>query len=118
MRAGCAEPLPFPQPPSSVLRASFSVPKAQRGSVLVAVLAIIALLSFMVVRFMDQAMEDLRYRALYNQPAEVRAFGYSMLEVTLATIREVALVDEGKLYAPEQGWGDPIEYAGISIPSG
>ena len=94
------------------------MPTAQRGSVLVAVLAIIALLSFMVVRFMDQAMEDLQYRALYNQPAEVRAFGYSMLEVTLATIREVALVDEGKLYAPEQGWSDPIEYAEIPIPNG
>ncbi len=85
---------------------------------LIAVLAIIALLSFLVVRFMDEAMEDLEYRALFNQPADVRAFGYSMMEVALASIREVAIIDDGKLYAPEQGWGDPITYAGIPLPSG
>ena len=92
--------------------------KARRGGVLVAVLAIIALLSFLVVRFMDEAVESLEYRTLFNEPPNVRSFGYSMMEVALATINEVALIDEGKLYASEQGWGNPLEYANISVPDG
>jgi general secretion pathway protein K len=88
------------------------------GSVLVAVLAIITLISFIVTRFMDEALEDLEYRALFNEPADVRSYAYSMLEVALATIQEVALIDNGKLYAGEQGWNDPINYAGIIVPDG
>lgn len=91
---------------------------SRRGSVLVAVLAIILLLSFMITRFMHEAVEDLEYRALFNEPSDVRSFAYSMMEVSLATLQEVALIDEGKLYAAEQGWGDPISYAGIAIPNG
>lgn len=90
----------------------------QKGSVLIAVLAIIVLLSFMVTRFIDEAVEDLEYQAIFNEPADARAFAYSMLEATLATIQEVALIDDGNLYAPEQGWSDPISYAGIEVPSG
>ncbi|MGJ8639047.1 MAG: general secretion pathway protein GspK [Opitutaceae bacterium] len=92
--------------------------RRDRGSVLVAVLAIILLMSFLVVRFMEEAFEDLEYRALFNEPSDVRSFAYSMLEVSLATIQEVALIDDGKLHAPEQGWNNPIAYAGINIPNG
>ena len=88
------------------------------GSVLVAVLAVILLISFLVTRFMEEALEDLEYRSIFNEPADIRSYAYSMLEVSLATIHEVALIDEGKLYAPEQGWSDPIQYAGIEVPNG
>ncbi|MBL00602.1 MAG: hypothetical protein CMI34_04245, partial [Opitutales bacterium] len=90
----------------------------KRGSVLIAVLAIVLLLSFIVTRFIQEAVEDLEYRAIFNEPADVRSFSYSMLEVALATIHEVALIDDGKLFAPEQGWADPVNYAGIKIPNG
>jgi general secretion pathway protein K len=86
--------------------------------VLVAVLGIILLLSYMITRFMDEAVEDLEYRAIFNEPSDLRSFSYSMLEVALATVQEVALIDDGKLYAGEQGWADPISYAGINIPNG
>lgn len=92
--------------------------KRREGSVLVAVLAMILLISFIVTRFIDEAVQDMEYRSIFNEPAEVRSFTYSMLEVSLATIQEVALIDEGKLHAPEQGWSDPIAYAGIEIPNG
>jgi general secretion pathway protein K len=82
------------------------------------VLAIVMLLSFIITQFVDEAIEDLEYRAIFNEPADVRSFAYSMLEVALATVQEVALIDDGKLYAPEQGWADPISYAGITIPNG
>ena len=92
--------------------------RKQRGSVLVAVLAIILVITFMVTRFMNEAVEDLEYRAIFNEPSDVRSFAYGMLEVALATVQEVALIDDGKLYAGEQGWNDPISYADISIPHG
>lgn len=85
---------------------------------LVAVLAIILLITFVVTRFMNEAMEDLEYRAIFNEPADVRSYAYSMLEVALATVQEVALIDDGKLYAGEQGWNDPVSYAGIDVPDG
>ncbi len=92
--------------------------KRQRGSVLVAVLAIILVITFMVTRFMNEAVKDLEYRAIFNEPSDVRSFAYGMLEVALATVQEVALIDDGKLYAGEQGWNDPLSYAGIPIPDG
>lgn len=93
-------------------------PAPRQGSVLVAVLAIIMIVTFMVTRFMNEAMEDLEYRAIFNEPADVRSYAYSMLEVALATVQEVALIDEGKLYAGEQGWNNPIQYADIVVPNG
>lgn len=91
---------------------------SKRGAVLIAVLAIILLITFIVTRFMNEAMEDLEYRAIFNEPADVRSYAYSMLEVALATLQEVALIDDGKLYAGEQGWSDPIKYAEIDVPNG
>lgn len=90
----------------------------REGSVLIAVLAIVILLSFLITRFMEEAMEDLEYRSIFNEPADVRSYAYSILELSLATIHEVALIDEGKLYAPEQGWGRPLEYANVAVPNG
>ena len=118
---------PHPHSPKALLaggvtrpqgRHSHSCAQRKRGSVLVAVLAIILVITFMVTRFMEEAVEDLEYRAIFNEPTEVRSFAYGMLEVALATVQEVALIDDGKLYAGEQGWSDPISYAGISIPNG
>lgn len=103
---------------SGSLRKTENNPVSKQGSVLIAVLAIITLITFMVTRFMNEALKDLEYRALFNEPAEVRAYAYSMLEVALATIQEVALIDGGKLYAGEQGWKDPIDYAEIVVPNG
>jgi general secretion pathway protein K len=92
--------------------------QGKNGSVLIAVLAIVMLLSFIITQFVNEAVEDLEYNAMFNEPADVRSFTYSMLEVALATIQEVALIDDSKLYAPEQGWSNPIQYAGIEIPNG
>jgi len=107
----CHSPQPSPRTRPSPAR-------EQRGSVLIAVLAVILLLSFIVARFMEEALQDLEYRSIFNEPADVRSYAYSILEVSLATIHEVALIDDGKLFAPEQGWSDPIQYAGINPPNG
>ena len=101
-------------------RYRISGPRSRRrqGSVLVAVLGIVLLLSILITRFMEETLQDLEYRALFNEPPQIRSYAFSMLEVALATVHEVALIDEGKLYAPEQGWANPLAYAGIQPPDG
>lgn len=89
-----------------------------RGSVLIAVLALILLLSFIITRFMEETLEDLEYRSIFSEPADIRSYAYSILELSLATVHEVALIDEGKLYAPEQGWANPLDYAKVEVPNG
>lgn len=89
-----------------------------RGSVLIAVLAVILLLSFLVSSFLDEAVEDLEYRSIFSEPMDVRSYAFSIMEVALATIHEVALIDEGKIHALEQGWSDPLTYAKIKVPNG
>ena len=90
----------------------------RRGSVLIAVLAVLMLLTILVTRFLEEALEDLEYRSIFSEPMDVRTYAFSMMEVSLATIQEVALIEEGKLYAPEQGWSDPLAYSGFEVPNG
>lgn len=93
-------------------------PAGRRGSVLIAVLAVLMLLTTLVTRFLEEALEDLEYRSIFSEPMDVRTYAFSMMEVSLATIQEVALIEEGKLYAPEQGWSDPLAYSGFEVPNG
>ena len=82
----------------------------QKGSVLIAVLAIIALLAFLTTKFIDDSVKDLEYQALFKQPTDFRALAYNTLEITLAVIHEIATIDDGNIYHYEQGWQNPLEY--------
>lgn len=84
--------------------------KGTKGSILIAVLAVITLLAFLATRFMEDAVEDLEYRALFEQPSDFRAVAYTYLEIALAIVHEIALIDDGKLYDPEQKWGRALSY--------
>lgn len=83
---------------------------ASKGSILIAVLAVISLLAFLATQFMEDAVDDLEYRALFEQPSDFRAVAYSYLEIALAIVHEIALIDDGKLYDPKQKWGQPLSY--------
>ena len=82
----------------------------QKGSVLIAVLAIIALLAFLTTKFVDDSVNDLEYQALFKQPTDLRALAYNTLEITLAVIHEIATIDDGNIHHYEQGWQNPIQY--------
>ena len=115
--------LETPKTPSRALKTAAArrrtvSPARRSGSVLIAVLAVVVLLSFLVSRFVSEAVEDLEYRSIFAEPVDVRSFAFSVLEISLATIHEIALIDDGKLYAKEQGWRDPLGYSGITIPNG
>ena len=81
-----------------------------KGSVLISVLAIITLLAFLITSFIEDTLEDLEYRAYFEQPNNFKATAYSYLECTLAVINEIALIDDGMIHSPEQGWGNPVDY--------
>ena len=82
----------------------------QKGSVLIAVLAIIALLAFLTTKFIDDSVNDLEYQALFKQPTDLRALAYNTLEITLAVIHEIATIDDGNIHHYEQGWQKPLQY--------
>jgi general secretion pathway protein K len=87
--------------------------RQQSGSVLIAVLAILFLLSLVIVRFLDDTVERLEYNALFRPSDSDRLLAYSYLEATLAVMQEIALLDEGRLHAPGQGWRNPLDHPGF-----
>lgn len=91
--------------------------QSKKGSVLIAVLAIIALLAYLTTKFIDDSVKDLEYQALFNQPTDFRALAFNTLECTLAVIHEVATIDGGKIHHPQQGWGNPLDYFPTELQS-
>ena len=91
--------------------------RPRRGAILIAVLGLIALVSFIVLEFIEEATDKIRYFGLFNNRDDLRTEAYSMLETTLSVIDELAEIDRG-LYSPVQGWRDPLQYAQVEIPPG
>lgn len=85
----------------------------RRGSVLVFVLALIVLLSVLSVRLMEETVQELRHVSQFHRRDDLRMHAYSALDLAVGVLSEFQLL-EGKLYAPGQGWGDPIGYSGLS----
>lgn len=89
----------------------------QRGAVLIIVLASILLLSAVVVAFMSEALIKIKYYGLFHNNDDLRVEAYSALETTLAVLNQFQEVDKA-LYGPQQGWADPLAYAGFTTPDG
>ena len=85
-----------------------------RASILAAVLGMIALASFVVLAFMQEATDRIKYSGLFQNRDELRVEAYSLLDATIAVISEIQEID-GALYSPNQGWNDPLGYAQIEI---
>jgi general secretion pathway protein K len=64
---------------------------------------------------MEQILPHIQMNAMKNSESDLRRVAYSSLEVTLAVIGEYASYDNA-LYAPAQGWYDPLGFAGITFP--
>ena len=86
---------------------------SRRGSVLVAVLGIVALMAALMVSFMQEASDRVRYNGLAQNGGDLRERAYSALDLSLASIAQIAEIDNG-LRASSQGWGDPLKYAGFT----
>jgi len=84
------------------------------GSILAAVLGMIALASFVVLAFMQEATDRIKYSGLFQNRDELRIEAYSLLDATIAVISEIREIDGG-IYSPSQGWSDPVGYAQIQV---
>jgi len=80
--------------------------------VLLVVLAFIALLSLIVTAFIKDAGERIRLSAQFMQRDDLRLEAYGAFEIALGVLAELREIDN-ELYAPVQGWGDPLGYAGV-----
>lgn len=78
-------------------------------------LALIILLSFITVAFIEDAKEQILYDAQFHNQEDLRAEAYSALDITLAVLNLFHEID-GSLWGPAQGWGDPLDFANYSPP--
>ena len=79
---------------------------------MVFVLAIIVLLSVLTMRLLEETMQEIRHVSQFHRRDNLRLHAYSALEVALGSLTEWKQV-EGQLFAPSQGWGDPITVTGV-----
>lgn len=89
-------------------------PCQRRGAVLVAILGLLFAASIVVALFVETQLFKLRQQAADYRSNELRTAAYSALETTLAVLGEF-LQNDNALYAPAQGWADPLAYAGFPV---
>ena len=85
--------------------------RLRRGSVLLFVLVLIVVTAAAILKFSERAMGEMAGEGYYVQRDRLRGEAYSALEASLAVLALYREIDGG-LYAPAQGWGDPLTQAG------
>lgn len=89
----------------------------KRGSILLMVLVLIIVVSFALTMFIEKAGVELMTEGYYVKRAELRREAWSMMEVAVAVLADVKAIDN-QLYAPTQGWRDPLGYARVTPREG
>ena len=87
--------------------------QANKGSILVFVLAMIVLLAVLSLRLMKETTQELRHVSQFHKRDDLRTYAYSAMDLTVGVLNEFRMI-LGKLDDPGMGWGDPLKYAGIS----
>jgi hypothetical protein len=87
------------------------------GSIIILVMVTLLLTAAALVAFLDKASNDLLVEARSAEAARLRPDAYSALEVTLAVLEDFRDADNG-LHHPNEGWGDPLDWAGWTPPDG
>ena len=83
----------------------------RRGSVIVVVLVTILFAAMLLTRLIENSSPDLLIAMRVADRDRLRADVYGAMETTLAALMDFRTVDGG-LYSPDQGWADPLGYAG------
>lgn len=89
----------------------------KRGSAIIMTLFLVLLAAFAMSRFIEKAYSEILSEALYIERDRLRLEAYSALEATVGVLFDVIRID-GSLYAPSQGWDQPIDYVGMELPEG
>lgn len=82
-----------------------------RGSVIVVVLVTILFAAMLLTRLIESSSPDLIIAMRVADRDRLRADAHGAMETTLAVLMDFRTVDGG-LYSPDQGWADPLGYAG------
>lgn len=85
----------------------------RKGAILVFVLALIVFLSVLCIRLMEETVQELRHVSQYHRRDDLRVHAYSALDIAAGVLNEFKLI-EGNLYEPQQGWGNPVAWSGLS----
>lgn len=80
-------------------------------------LFLVSLAAFALTTFIEKAYSEIMSEALYMERDRLRMAAYSTLEATVAVLFNIQRMD-GQLYAPAQGWEDPLDFGGIELPDG
>ncbi len=89
----------------------------RQGSILLLVLVLIVVVSFALTMFIEKAQVEIKGEGYYVKRSELRKEAWSMMEVAVAVLADVKAIDSA-LYSPSQGWGNPLEYAGVTPSEG
>ena len=91
--------------------------RSREGSILVMVLVLIMIVSFALTLFIEKAEVEIKAEGYYVKRSELRMDAWSMMEVAVSVLADVKHIDSA-LYAPSQGWGNPLDYARIQSREG
>lgn len=80
-------------------------------------LVLIVVVSFALTLFIERAEVEIKSEGYYVKREELRREAWSMMEVAVGVLADVKAIDQ-QLYAPSQGWGDPLDYAQITPREG
>jgi len=87
------------------------------ASIIILVMVTLLLTAAALVAFLDKASNDLLVEARSAEAARLRPDAYSGLEVTLAVLEDFRETDNG-LHHPNEGWADPLGWAGWTPDDG
>jgi general secretion pathway protein K len=90
---------------------------SERGSIIIIVMVTLLFAAAALVAFLDKASDDLLVEARSAENARLRPDAYSALEVTLAVLEDFREAGSG-LHHPNEGWGDPLDWAGWAPTDG
>lgn len=89
----------------------------RKGSILLMVLVLIIVVSYVLTKFVERAQVEIQGEGYYVERSRLRLQAWSMLEVAVAVLADVKAIDNA-IYAPAQGWGNPLDYSGVALPNG
>jgi general secretion pathway protein K len=90
---------------------------SERSSVLVIVMITLVFTAVALTAFIERASNDLLVEARDADAGRLRQEAYSALEVTIAVLEDFRQADSG-LHSPNEGWSDPLRWAGWTPTEG
>lgn len=83
----------------------------RRGAILIFVLGLIMALTWVTIELLDSVRREQLRGSDRRDEAQLRFVAYQVLHISMGVFSEIQRF-EGAFYRPNQGWGNPLAYAG------